>query len=215
MIYLTELRKPRIWDPSEPLDKATYCSQCKFFEPDLLGHKEGNCFGIRIEDSTNPMLCPFFHNDIKILAVLLYLENGISVYHKAVIEDMETQMDPQLISSFLRAINTFGKELTREQLTQLQFQQMTIFVCRGKYIYGALLVKGNVDEDCKDTFKDFVTSIEREFSDYFEGVYTGICLPEEEVDIIAMASMQDYLAKKYYDVPPDLIQNCHKLKCVF
>ena len=78
-----------------------------------------------------------------------------------------------------------------------------------------MLVKGNVDEDCKNTFQDFVVTIEREFSDYFEGVYTGVFLPEEEVDIIAMASMQDYLAKKYYDVPPDLIQNCHKLKCVF
>jgi len=200
--------------PGEPLDQAVYCASCEYLEQEVIGSKTGTCFGHEVFDSTMPMVCQHFLNDIKVLSVLVFLNSGISVYNKAIVQDVSTQMDPQMLSSFLEAINMFGKELTKEDISQIQFKKKNIVICRGNQAYGALLVKGEVDDDAKQMFSDFVLKVEEHFPDYFGGDFNGVCLPEDEVDKIAFSSMREYIAKKLYKISPEFIENHCNLKCV-
>ena len=204
--FVSEYISPHNWDPMEPIDGLLE-------KQEVIGCRTGTCFGNDVPDTTMPMVCQYFLNDVKVLSVFVYLNNGISIYNKAIFQDISTQMDPQMISSFLEAISMFGKELTKEDISQIQFQKMNILICRGNQAYGALLVKGNVDDEAKEIFSDFVLKVEGQFPDYFTKDFNGICLPEDEVDKIAFSSMREYIVKKLYKISPELIENHCNLKC--
>ena len=210
---MTDLKKPRPLKPGEPLDNAVYCATCKFFEQELIGNKKGSCMGHAVLDSSHPLECPYFHNDLRLISVMIFLNNGISVYHKAIVQDISSEIDPQLLSSFLNAINLFGSQVTKEDLSLIQFQKMNILVCRGQYSYGALLIKGEVDDLCKDAFANFVTKVEDNFTEYFEGAYTGQLLPEDKCDKLAFSSMRKYAIGKLFAISPELMEKTCFFKC--
>jgi hypothetical protein len=203
---VTKFKKPHPIPTGESTDQAVYCASCKNFEQDIIGSKIGCCMEHTVPDATWPMECPTFQNEIRILSVLIYLSNGITIYNKAVVQDISTQIDPDLLSSFLDAINMFGKNLTQEEISQIQFQKINILISRAKHSYGALLLKGEIDDLCKQNFSKFLLNIEDCFQDFFKGPYVGQCLPEDEVDLIALSSLKDYLSAKLYNISPEIMK---------
>lgn len=207
-----EIGKIRPFEPGDPIDKAVYCMSCRHLAQEAIGGKPGACFGHPIQDASNPMMCPYYENHIRVISILLFVKSGISIYHRTMTKD-SNNIDPQMLSSFLQAINMFGEELAKDELTQIQFRKMNIVLYQGDYVNGALLVKGEIDKDAKDLFSDFVIKIESNFPKYFEQGTYNVCLPTEEVDDLAMACMKQYVAKKMYDIPSDVIEECCKLTC--
>jgi len=106
----------------------------------------------------------------------------------------------------------FGKDLTQEEVSQIQFQKINILINRAKYSYGALLLKGEIDDLCKQNFSNFLLKIEDNFQDYFKGPYVGQCLPENEVDLIAISSLKEYLSEKLYNISPEIMKKSCLLK---
>ncbi len=169
--------------------------------------------GHPILDATCPMECVHYQGDLKIISVLVFLNNGITVYHKAVVNDISSEIDPQLLSSFLDAINMFGKNLTQEEISQIQFQKMNILICRANYSYGAMLLKGEVNDVCKTVFSEFLDKLEGKFPDYFSGEYVGKCLPEEECDALALSSLKKYMTEKLRPIPEKIMEHACSFKC--
>ena len=209
---MNSIQLPRPIQSGEDLEKAVYCAECKVFEQDLIGCKVGTCLGHSISDSNTPMVCSYFKNDTRIISVLVFLPNGISIYHKAIVKDLAKDIDPNLLTSFLQAISSFGQELASEQISQIQFQKMNIVFCRGKYCNGALIVRGKLDEHSKDMFSHFINKLENAYPDYFEGEFRGLLLPETEIDKIATESMKEYAKENLYPIPRDLIETRFELK---
>ncbi|MDD1778992.1 MAG: hypothetical protein LUQ65_12575 [Candidatus Helarchaeota archaeon] len=207
-----KFKKPHPIPLGKSADQAIYCANCKNFEQDIIGSKIGCCMEHTITDATCPMKCPAFQNEIRIISVLIYLSNGITIYNKAVVQDLSTQIDPDLLSSFLDAINMFGKDITQEEVSQIQFQKINILISRAQYSYGALLLKGKIDDLSKQNFSNFLLKIEDNFQDYFKGPYIGQSLPENEVDLIAFSSLKAYLSEKLYNISPEIIKKSCFLK---
>lgn len=210
---MAKIRKPGTLEPSESPEKAVYCVNCKNFEQDIIGNKVGSCFGHAISDSNCPLECPYYENEVRIISVLIFLQSGISVYHKAIVRDVSKNLDPQLLSSFLQAINMFGEELAQEQVSQIQFQKMNILICKGNLAYGALIVKGDIDETSKGMFSHFLSKVEQRFPSYFKKEFKGNYLPEKEVDDIAIRSLRKYFSNKMYKISPEIIESRSNLKC--
>jgi hypothetical protein len=204
---------PRPLLPNEPLEDAVYCAECEIFEQEIIGDKIGSCMGHLIQDSSTPMVCQYNKNGLRLMSVFVFLKSGISVYHKAVVKNLTKEMDPGLISSFLQAINLFGQELADEQISLIKFQKMNIVFCRGNYSNGAMIIKGNLNEESKEVFSLFLQKLEDSFPDYFMSEYNGLCLPEDEVDDIAIEFLKDYARGKYYPISPSFIENSCQLKC--
>lgn len=211
---MTKFKKPHPIPIGESMDQAVYCANCKNLKQDVIGSKTGCCMEHAIADATCPMKCSYFQNDIRIISVLVYLSNGITIYNKAIVQDISNQIDPDLLSSFLDAINMFGKNLTREEVSQIQFQKINILISRAEHSYGALLLKGEIDDLCKQNFSNFLLKIEDNFQDYFNGPYMGQCLPENEVDLVAISSLKEYLSEKLYNISPEIIEKSCFLKRV-
>ncbi len=204
---------PRPLLPGEPLNEAVYCAECEHLEQDVIGSKTGICFGHAIQDSHEPLKCHFHKNGIHLISVFVFLKSGISVYHKAIVKDLTKEIDPGLLTSFLQAINSFGQELTNEQMSVIKFQKINIVFCRGKYSNGAMLIKGSIKEEAKGIFTSFLEKLELSYPSYFINNYTGKCLPEEEVDNIAFELLTDYAREKFYPISSSIIEKrCH-LKC--
>ncbi|NVM03245.1 MAG: hypothetical protein HWN67_12970 [Candidatus Helarchaeota archaeon] len=210
---MTEVKKPKPLKPGESLDNAVYCANCEHYKEEIIGSKVGGCYGYSVSDSNMPMDCPYYKNEIRVISAMIFLKSGISIYHRTIVRNMTTQIDPQLLSSFLQAINMFGEELTKEPVSQIQFQKTNIIICKGDFAYGALLVKGDVKEDSKKIFSDFLFNVEKKFPDYFGNDFKGTCLPKEEVDSIALSSMKKYYSDKMYNIPLEIIENSCNLKC--
>ena len=197
---------PRPIPQGESLDNAVYCSECEVLKQDIIGCKVGTCFGHPIPDCSTPMECSYFKSDSRLISVLVFLQNGISIYHKAIVKDVAKDIDPNLLSSFLQAISSFGEELASEQISQIQFQKMNIVFCRGKYANGAMIIKGKLEEHSKEIFSNFINNLENAYPDYFEGEFRGLLLPEAEIDKIASESMREYVKEKFYPISQDLIE---------
>ena len=204
---------PRPIRRGESLESAVYCADCKLLEQDLIGCKTGTCSGKHIPDTSVPMRCDYFKNDTKLISVFIFLKSGISIYHKAIVKDLRKGLDPDLLSGFLSAINMFGQELTNEQVSLITFQKMNIVFCRGNYSNGALIIKGNIDNLSKDVFSYFINKLESSFPDFFEGEFVGRCLPEEEIDQIAIESLKEFFKEKMHPIPAKLIENLSRRKC--
>ena len=208
--------KPHPLGLDDPPDSGVYCAQCMHFKQHALGNKTGTCFGQEVPDGTIPYACPHYMNHLQIISLLVFLQNGISIYNRAIVPNAGKQIDPQLLSSFLQAINMFGEELTQEQVSQIQFQKMNIYVCRNDKAYGAMLVKGDVNDRLKTVFTSFLKRVEENFPDYFCQDYNGVCLPTEEVDRLGFACIkeyrEDYEVKELHPIPKEVIENGSKLK---
>ena len=145
---------------------------------------------------------------------MVFLNSGISIYHKAIVKDVANKIDPGLLTSFLQAISQFGQELTKENVSTIEFQKMKIVLCKGVYSSGAMIIKGNIPEEAKKVFSGFIFQVEASYPSYFEGEYSGLCLPEDEVDDIAIEYLKGYVReKKFYPIPDNLIESACKLKC--
>ncbi|MFX1294097.1 MAG: hypothetical protein ACFFD2_04465 [Promethearchaeota archaeon] len=203
---MTELKKFKLLQSGDVMDHAVYCANCKNFDQELIGSKKGLCMGHEILDSSHPKECSNFQNDLRLISVLVFLNNGICVYHKAIVRDISEEIDPQLLSSFLSAIDMFGKDLTKEDISQIQFQKMNIVICRAEYSYGALLIKGEFDENHKKIFTKFLSMLEVEFQNYFKGQYSGRSLPEKEVDSVCLSFMKGVITKKLYTIQPETLK---------
>ncbi len=199
--------------PDEPLKDAVYCAECEVFQQEIIGSKIGDCMGHEIPDSSTPMMCKYFKDAQSIVSVLVFLKSGISIYHKAIVKDAAKEIEPNLLTSFLQAINDFGGELIGESITSIEFQKMNIFFSKGKYTNGAMILKGKISEDVKSCFTEFMQNVEGSFLDYFNGPYTGRCLPEEDVDQIAFKTMKQFAHKKLYTITPSVIEKSCNLKC--
>jgi hypothetical protein len=210
---MEDFKPPRPLEPNESLEKAVYCAECAHLQQDIIGKTVGTCFGISLKDTTVPMDCPYFKNDLKVISILIFLKSGISVYHKAIVEDVSSQVDPELLSSFLRAISAFGEELTNEEVSLIKFQQMNIILCKGEYSNGAMIIRGKISENYKESLMFFLKNVENNFHDYFEGEYTGRCLPEDEIDQICQESLREFVKAKLHKIPAHIIENNCNLKC--
>ncbi len=201
---------PRPLLPGEPSSEAVYCAECEYLEQDVIGSKNGSCFGHSIQDSHAPIKCHFHKNGLHLISVFVFLKSGISVYHKAIVKDLTKDIDPSLLTSFLQAINSFGEELTNEQMSVIKFQKMNIVFCRGKYSNGAMLIKGKFKEEAKEVFSCFLERLEVSYPSFFINNYAGKCLPEEEVDNIAIELLKDYAREKFYPISSSIIEkSCH------
>ena len=216
---MNEFLNIRPLGPNDCMDSAVFCATCVNFKQDIIGGKCGTCFGHEIKDGNIPMQCPHFGNHLQVLSVLVFLKSGISIYDRAIVPDAKNQMDPQMLSSFLQAINMFGEELTQEQVSQIQFQKMNIFVCRNVKAYGAMLVKGEVQDALKKVFTDFLKRIEEKFPEYFLHDYSGACLPTEEVDRLGFTCikeyMDDYPAVPFHPMPKQVVESEGNLKVAY
>ena len=210
---MESFKSPKPIASGESLDNAVYCADCKSFEQDLIGCKIGTCFGNQILNSNVPMRCDYFENDTKLISVFIFLKSGISIYHKAIVTDLRKELDPDLLSGFLQAINMFGQELTKEQVSLISFQKMNIVFCRGIYSNGALIIKGNINNLSKDIFSYFIKKLESSFPDFFESEFAGRCPPEEEIDQIAIESLKEFFKEKMHTIPHKLIENLCNFKC--
>ena len=141
------------------------------------------------------------------------MKSGISIYHKAIVKNVAKEIEPNLLTSFLQAINDFGGELVGESITSIEFQKMNIFFSKGKYTNGVMIIKGKISEESKTCFSEFMQNVESSFPTYFEGQYKGRCLPEEEVDQIAFETMEKYAKRKLYPIDPSIIENTCSLRC--
>ncbi len=208
--------KPRPLEVDDPPDSEVFCAHCLHFKQETLGNKSGTCFGHKIVDGTMPFVCPHYINHLQIISVLVFLQNGITIYNRAIVPNAGKDIDPDMLSSFLQAISIFGKELTQEHISQIQFQKMNIFICRHDKAYGAMLVKGNVDETLKTVFTNFLKRIEETFPDYFCQEYNGSCLPSEEVDRLGFICIKEYIedydVKKLHPIPKQVIEKNSILK---
>lgn len=207
------MQLPRPFQPHEPLNNAVYCGECKNFKQDIIGSKSGTCFEHPILDSNVPLDCSYYTQDIQVISILVFLKSGISIYHKAIVKDMEKEINPDLVSSFLQAINLFGAELTNEQISSIQFQKMNIVYIRGKNSNGAMIVKGKIKEKYKDMFVFFLDKLEETYPAYFMGEFSGSLLPEAEIDKIAFSSMREYIQRDLYSICPATIEKNSCLKC--
>ena len=209
---MNNIELPRPLQPGEPLEEAVYCAECDVFKQDIIGCKVGTCFGHAVSDCNTPMICSYFKNDTRIISVMVFLNSGISIYHKAIVKDVAKDIDPNLLTSFLQAITNFGQELASEQISQIQFQKMNIVFCRGKYANGAMIIKGKIDNHSKEIFSHFINKLEKAFPDFFEGEFRGLLLPEAEIDKIATESMKEYVKENFYPISQDLIERNSGLK---
>ncbi len=210
---MEDFKPPKAFEPGESTEKAVYCAECAHLQQDKLGSPVGTCFGIPIEKTTVPLDCPYFKNDLRIVMLLIFLKSGISVYHKSIVNDLVKEVDPELLSSFLQAINAFGEELTNEQISLIKFQKMNIIFCRGTYSNGAIILRGKMEIDYKEGFLFFLKSVEKQFKDYFEGEYTGRCLPEDEIDQIAKESLTEFIRQKFHPISREILENECDLQC--
>ena len=85
--------KPHPLGPDDPPDSGVYCAQCVHFKQHVLGNKTGTCFGKEILDGTIPYACPHYMNDLQIISVLVFLQNGISIYNRAIVPNAGKQID--------------------------------------------------------------------------------------------------------------------------
>lgn len=205
--------QPRPLLPGEPLDDAVYCAECEILSQNIIGSQQGDCMGIPIPDVNTPMRCPFFKKDVKIVSVFVFLKSGISVYHKAIVKDLAKQIEPSLLTSFLQAISIFGEELVSEQISSISFQKMNIVLSSSKFSNGAMIIKGEIDDNAKNCFSDFLSTLEKSFPEYYDGTLEGRCLPETEVDQVATEHMKEYIRQKFYSIDPSIVQHGCGLKC--
>ena len=110
MEKIHDLSMPRPLLPDEPLENAVYCAECEIFDQEVIGSKFGNCMGHSIPDSNIPMMCKYFKEVHSLISVLVFLKSGISIYHKAIVKNVAKEIEPNLLTSFLQAINDFGGE---------------------------------------------------------------------------------------------------------
>lgn len=210
---MQEFIPPRLLQPGEPLEDAVYCAECAILKQDIIGNKIGTCLGHFVQDINMPMKCQYHKNDLRLISVLIFLKSGITVYHKAIIKDLTKEIDPNLLTSFLQAINSFGEELTNEQVSLIKFQKMNIVLCKGKYSNGAMIVKGKIPTDAKVLFSEFLTVLEDSFPNFFKKEFTGKCLPEDEVDKLAAKFLSEYLKEKFHPISSSVINKACKLTC--
>ena len=210
---MQEFIPPRTLLPHEPIEKAVYCAECELFNQKIIGCKEGKCLEHPITDSTMPLVCNYYKNAHKIVSILVFLKSGISVYNKAIVEDLESEIDPSLLSSFLQAISSFGQELTNEQVSLIEFQKMNIVFCRGKYSSGAMIVRGKIDDHSKECFSYFINKLENSYPQFFAAEYPQPSIPEKEIDKIAVKALKEYAMKRSYPINAEIIENICTLGC--
>ncbi len=210
---MKNLTPPKSIKPGSSLEGAVYCANCQNLKLNQIGGKSGTCFGFPIPDSNIPLQCQHYQNDRRIISVFVFLKSGISIYHKAIVKDLKKEVDPDLIASFLQAINMFGEQLANEQISSIQLQKMNIVYVRGKFSNGAMIIKGNIDEISKEGFSYFISKLESSYPDFFDGGFAGQCLPEEEVDQIATESLKEFVREKLYPIPPKLVEKACHFKC--
>jgi len=205
---------PRPLLPNEPIEEGVFCGECDIFKQDLIGDKCGNCMGHPVQDSATPMKCMYYKNAHSIVSILVFLKgSGLSIYNRAIVEDFEKQIDPGLITSFLQAISSFGMELTNEQVSLIQFQKMKIVFCRGKYVNGALILRGEFDDAAQNVFSGFINKVEKAYPDYLNGKLVGKCLPESEVDGMCFESLREYARGNFYPVKDEIVAKSCKVGC--
>lgn len=210
---MDNVKPPKRLQPGESLDDAVYCAECANLEQKIIGDAIGKCFGFTIKNTRVPLKCPHFKNDPSVISLLIFLKSGISVYHKAIVKDVTTQVDPELLSSFLRAISAFGEELTKEEVSLIKFQQINIIFCKGQYSNGAILIRGKVKDEYKEYFSLFLKNVETQYKDYFLGEYTGRCLPQVEIDQICYKSLNQFIKQKFHQIPDEIIEKYCGLTC--
>lgn len=205
---------PRPLLPDEPIEEAVFCGECEKYQQDKIGDNCGSCGGMGKFESVTPMKCMYYNNAHSIVSILVFLKgSGLSIYNRAIVEDFEKQIDPGLVSSFLQAIGSFGKELTGEQVSLIQFQKMKIVFCRGKYINGALILKGEFDDAAQNVFSEFISRVENSYPEYLNGNLMGKCLPESEVDGMCFESLREYARGKLYSVDDKIVEKSCKIGC--
>jgi hypothetical protein len=194
--------------PEESQKEAVYCIECDILKQDQIGSKCGTCEGHQVFNSLTPMKCHYYKNAHSIISILVFLKgSGLPIYNKAIVKDLTKEIDPGLLSSYLEALSAFGMELTNESVSQIQFQKMKIIFSRGENINGALILKGESNEEIKNIFSHFIQKIEESFPNYISGNSVGMVLPERQVDKLGYKSLQKYVKKRFYPVSNGFVGN--------
>jgi len=205
---------PRPLLPDEPIEQAVYCAECKIYKQNKIGDTCGSCGGKGEFNSITPMKCLYYKNAHRIVSILVFLKgSGLSIYNRAIVEDFEKQIDPGLVTSFLQAISSFGKELTNEQISMIQFQKVKIVFCRGKHVNGALIIRGEFDDRSNQVFSNFINKVEKTYPEYLNGNLVGKCLPESEIDGMCLESLQEYVTGEMYPVDDKIVEKSCKVGC--
>jgi hypothetical protein len=194
----------------ESLNQAVYCADCENLQQEIIGSKYGTCMEHPILDSTIPMECSYYKNAQNIVSFFIFLKSGISIYNKAITKDFTNEIDPTLLTSFLSAINSFGEEIAKEQISLIQFQRMNIIYCRGRYSNGALIIKGKLKDNFNEILSSLLIRVEESFPFYFEGEFNGRILPAKDVDLIMLDFLTEYNTSKLFPICPHLLEeNCN------
>ena len=103
-----------------------------------------------------------FENAINIEHVLvLYLGTGTCLYFKSFGTE---EIDPELISGFISAIFSFGKDLLfKEPLSEINYGKNVLLLSDGEYIRVAIVLNRYASPVLRDNLRKFINGFEREY----------------------------------------------------
>ncbi|NHI92001.1 MAG: hypothetical protein EAX96_05820, partial [Candidatus Lokiarchaeota archaeon] len=99
--------------------------------------------------------------------MIINKESGVTMYQRSF---FETKLDPDLISGFLTAIQSFGLELSTEEssMKKLVYRDFQIELEDGDYVRAALIMEGEVTQFLMRSLLKFVNRFERTFAEHLE-----------------------------------------------
>ncbi|NVM31309.1 MAG: hypothetical protein HWN65_20895 [Candidatus Helarchaeota archaeon] len=105
----------------------------------------------------------------RILIFLLVIDenSGVAIFQH---NFAEKSVDPDLISGFLSAIQSFGSELTTEAaaMKKLAYKNFEIEMHVGRYVRVALVLSGSITKHLKENLAKFTDSFERTFEEHLK-----------------------------------------------
>ncbi|MHA2393665.1 MAG: hypothetical protein ACXAEX_17140, partial [Promethearchaeota archaeon] len=94
--------------------------------------------------------------------LVLYKGTGTCIYFKSFGSD---EIDPELISGFISAICSFGKDLVcQEELNEITYGDKMLLLSDGEYIRVALVLSKKASIILRRNLMDFINDFEKEFS---------------------------------------------------
>ena len=159
--------------------------------------------------------------------LVIYKNTGTCVFFKSY--GME-EIDPQLISGFLSAVSSFGKEMdSQEALNEIQYGDKMLLLADGQYIRVALVLDKQASTILRQHLKEFIETFEKIYSselpkwkgqidlfkdtgDFVDGMFhTSIILPHEiKYDLAKVKSLKNPSSREVLKVAQSLVEGSER-----